>query len=124
MTFKVSLEDKAWFWENVHKLSATDACWLWLGPKNAAGYGTVPLRLGTGFAHRLAYQMAVGFDAGERLICHRCDRPGCVRPAHLFMGTYKDNHDDMVRKHRAGWQNTQSQEDYRAEVEQWCKDNP
>lgn len=33
-----------------------------------------------------------------------CEFPDCGRPDHLFLGTPKDNTEDMLRKGRAHWQ--------------------
>jgi len=37
--------------------------------------------------------------AGQ-VICHRCDRPSCVRPDHLFLGSVTENNHDRDRKLR------------------------
>lgn len=80
--------------------TVTEGCWEWLGWKDRDGYGR--LRIGgrqAMRAHRLAWLITHG-DPGRKLVCHRCDNPSCVRVDHLFLGTAKDNWQDMVSKGR------------------------
>jgi hypothetical protein len=72
-------------------------CWLWLRARNSKGYGTY--RKST-YAHRLSWLMHRGEIPDGLLVCHKCDVRCCVNPDHLFLGTAKDNTQDMIAKGR------------------------
>lgn len=81
------------FWDHVER---TDSCWIWTGARcPRQGYG----RFGDFKAHRLVAAHIHG-DIDGLDVCHTCDNPPCVNPAHLFLGTAKDNMRDMRRKGR------------------------
>jgi len=42
-------------------------------------------------------------------VLHRCDKPHCINPEHLFLGTPADNSDDKVAKGRQAKGETQGQ---------------
>lgn len=79
-------------------------CWIWLGGVTDAKRGQH--RAKTYFngsytsAARVAWTMEYGPIPAGLLVLHKCDTPLCVNPAHLFLGTHKDNAADAKAKGR------------------------
>ena len=88
------------FWRKV-SVGSPDECWMWNASKDICGYGTFQIGVKSSVkAHRLSWQFHNGRHPGNMNVCHHCDRPACVNPAHLFLGTQKDNMEDMSKKGR------------------------
>lgn len=87
------------FWEKVQK---TDGCWLWTGAgsKSELGYGLFYFNGRYMGAHRASWIMRHGEIPDDLFVCHHCDNPTCIRPAHLFLGTQKENLADRESKGR------------------------
>lgn len=87
------------FWSRVSK---TETCWIWLGPKHRQGYGRVGFKGNrAAYAHRVSYELTHGPIPTGMFVLHGCDNPPCVRPDHLRLGTQKENAADMHSRGRA-----------------------
>lgn len=82
------------------------ACHVWTGPVHESGYGNIGLRRPKGVsnrAHRAMWQVFKGEIPEGLRVCHRCDNPLCVNLKHLWLGTSKENTQDMLKKGRGRW---------------------
>ena len=87
----------------MEKVDMSGECWIWVGKINSkTGYGVFKLLGRDRSTSRLAYELFNGEEPGDLFVCHHCDVPSCVNPAHLFLGTPTDNMVDMSKKKRAG----------------------
>ncbi len=86
------------FWGRVKPVGG---CWLWQGASRGSGpYGCYWNGHKNTSTHRASYAALVGPINDGKFVCHSCDTPKCVNPAHLFLGTNLDNCRDCVIKGR------------------------
>ncbi len=96
--------DKANYLEIIFKNSKAVAsgCIEWQGYRNEDGYGRRRFRGFKQLVHREVYRLIhnIPMIPFGLIVYHSCDNPPCINPAHLFLGTHKDNCDDKCKKGR------------------------
>jgi hypothetical protein len=96
----ITLDERIW-----SKVKKTADCWWWGGQLNDKGYGTISVLRKDGtrtmmYVHRVVYLLKHKKIPEDKCVLHLCDNPQCVNPDHLWLGSMKDNSQDMVKKGR------------------------
>lgn len=87
------------FWACVN-MTDSKSCWEWKRTRHRDGYGKMKVNYKTCVASRLAWTICHGDIPAGLMVCHHCDNPPCCNPAHLFLGTNKENILDAANKGR------------------------
>ena len=96
----------------------TPTCWLWTGPKQTNGYGTLQVDRIRKYAHRVAYELSYGGIPEGMRIDHICHTPLCVRPDHLRVVTIKQNTENfggLLASNKSGYRGVH----WHAESRKW-----
>ncbi len=88
------------FYAKVSKTPNETGCLDWLAGRNKAGYGRFGISGTHVLAHRFAWELVNGPIPAGMFACHKCDRPACCNPEHIFLGSMADNTRDMLDKGR------------------------
>lgn len=101
----IPLMDRLW----AKVVKTPQGCWEFTGAKTGRSadknkqYGHIRLgKRGSPMkrVHVIVYENLKGHIPPGYMVCHKCDNPSCCNPDHLFIGTMKDNINDMIKKGR------------------------
>ncbi len=97
-------------WEDLIERLPEAGCWIWLGMLDGGwGYGRIEYCGRKWQAHHHVW-LQHGFPEIPKgmILMHSCDIPCCVNPAHLRIGTHRDNLLDSIAKGRRHYQKSRT----------------
>ncbi len=78
-------------------------CWEWTGGVNVPnGYGIFTANHTKYVASRYSWEAYYGEIPAGMSVLHKCNNKRCVRPDHLYLGTYSDNMKDIYISEQVG----------------------
>ena len=95
--YNIRRNTKQDFFKRIHDVNG---CHHFQGAPDRDGYKHFQFEGKDWKAHRLAVVFD-GRDPTGMVVMHKCDNPQCVNPAHLDIGTHRDNALDRHRKGRS-----------------------
>lgn len=96
-------------------VKSESGCWLYQGARDKWGHAHVGIGERRHSAHRYFYSRLVEPIPAGKQVLHRCNVPHCVNPAHLYLGTDKENTADKLAVKGQAWGERNSSAKLKAE---------
>lgn len=77
-----------------HRKISESGCWLWTGFVENSGYGRTEVKGVKDLVHRFSARLYLDYSPSSGLlVLHKieCKNKHCFNPAHLYLGTDRDN---------------------------------
>lgn len=96
--------DKTLYERLMEKVKEELDCWIFYGATDKQGYGHLRIKIDGRWrvrsAHKVSYEIHKGEVPEGMVVRHMCDVRNCVNPAHLELGSQKENIRDIILRNR------------------------